>query len=194
MKKKIPKSVFITAWIRYKQVNYQLKQISNDKNYLLIQLKRLNVLSALLATIGGASASSVGNFRMTEVFIIHWIVATLLFTSMLAYSMLSTYICWQINANFGLESKPISMILINIVTLLSMILFLVFIVTSAYLVGLEQFMDNTFRLHWPENNQAFKFYITAAALEWIGINSISLYYLCLANRIKTFQNWNLVSF
>lgn len=177
-------------------MNYQLNQIPNGKSqrHLLIHLKRLNVLAALLATIGGASASSVGNFRMTEVFVIHWIVASLLFTSMLVYSLLSTYICWRINANFGLESKPISLILINVVSVLSLILFLVFIITSAYLVGVKQFMDNSFRLHWPEDNKAFKFYITAAALEWIGINSISLFYLCLANRIKTFPNWNLVSF
>lgn len=94
----LPTTVIITTYCRYKQISLYLisgfeKETNNNKHAkkILVKLQKRNFCSFLLNFILIFAAITMGSFRMSEHFIIHWIALSIfiIFTIVYMFIMVS---------------------------------------------------------------------------------------------------------
>ena len=94
----LPHTVIITTYCRYKQISLYLisgfeKETNNNKHAkkILVKLQKRNFCSFLLNFILIFAAITMGSFRMSEHFIIHWIALSIfiIFTIVYMFIMVS---------------------------------------------------------------------------------------------------------
>lgn len=65
---------------------------------------------------------------------------------------------------------------------------------SVYQAGFYQFFENSFRLQWTKDKAGYLAHIIGTACEWVAINTVGPFYLCIFLRMKTFADWDKVEF
>ena len=53
-------------------------------------------------------------------------------------------------------------------------------------------LDNQYRLHWSSDKPGYILHLIGAISEWLTINSMSVYFMCICIRMKHFERWNIV--
>ncbi|XP_075586302.1 DNA damage-regulated autophagy modulator protein 2 [Dermatophagoides farinae] len=179
--------IFITCWIRYKQIKFYLNNNFIGKNLdYLNRLHRMNRHSFWLMIISGIGAIGVGNIRTTEFYPLHVVNALTVFISACIYACYSTHLARILYREYGIESQPITMMFCAIITSISMVMVLIFESINRYQVGNEKFENNNqFRMHWPQTDkESYYVHVTATTFEWIMIFTFAIFILCLCRRFR----------
>nr|XP_027204887.1 DNA damage-regulated autophagy modulator protein 2-like [Dermatophagoides pteronyssinus] len=178
--------IFISCWIRYKQIKFYLNENFMDKNLDHFNyLHRLNRHSFWLSIITSLAAIGVGNIRTTESLPLHMIMAISLFSTISIYCCYCTHLARILYREFNIESKPITMMFCTIITFIGFIITCTCELINRYQVGNENFHNNEFRMHWPETDkQSYYVHVTCTTFEWITVFSLAIFVLCIYRRFR----------
>ncbi|UXI16311.1 serine/threonine-protein phosphatase 6 regulatory subunit 2-like [Sarcoptes scabiei] len=194
----------IIAWARYKQIKFYLNErlirrtvetkLEIDE-ITLRELHRINFVSLFVAILASIGTIIVGNFRAIESLTIHLIGALLLFNSMTIYMLLATRLCRRL-WNFGMiESNPISLTIIAILNLIFMICcFLFSMIASLHYSSIFKFYDHQHRLNWSPEMDGYVWHCFGTVSEWANLLMSSPFYFSLSQRMRSFRDWDRVTF
>ncbi|KAH7636956.1 dna damage-regulated autophagy modulator protein 2-like protein [Dermatophagoides farinae] len=191
--------VMIIGWIRYKQLNFYFENIKTNVINVdcdMAKLETLNrrLLYAFFLTAWGLIG--VGNFRLSETFYLHWMFAFLIIFPTSYYLYFTCYMS-RILSRFGIESYPVSLIILLISQIIIFILFVIMIIIALYAgdgVTFNAFFDLSFRLHWPKNQAGYVYHCLSSVFEWLIFLSNVILCFCLSNRFRQFKQWNRIEF
>lgn len=149
------------------------------------RLHRLNRHSFWFMIIACFCALGVGNIRTTEFLSLHVINAISLFLFATIYICYSTHLARILYNEFGIESRPITMMFCAIVIPILLAFVAICESINRYQVGNEKFHNNEFRMHWPKSEkESYYVHVIATTSEWILIFTSALFDLCLCRRFR----------
>lgn len=148
--------------------------------------KNINFVSFIFCCTMVAGVLGVGDFRSSEQFIPHIIVASLFFNSMLIYYTLQLYLTyWLYRKDY--ESPPMTMGITVIVCWVSSTCFVLFTVWAIIDAGQVNAFDAKFRMHWAEHQPGFTSHWIAVIAEWFTVFSLTPFSFSLFNRMRKCQ-------
>lgn len=62
---------------------------------------------------------------------------------------------------------------------------------ASYETG-HQSSETEYRLHWTSDKPGYIFHLISAVSEWLAIQSMVFYFLCLYRRMKNFTHWEII--
>ncbi|KAH9415669.1 Frag1/DRAM/Sfk1 [Dermatophagoides pteronyssinus] len=185
----------IIGWIRYKQINFYIKNIKinaiNVDSDDMASLKSKNRLLLCFYFLSACGMIGVGNIRLSESFYVHWLLGFLIFFPSIFYSSFTCYVT-RILYRFDIESYPISLIIGCISQVILFTLFIVMSYFSVRNISFNTFIDLSFRLHWPTNQSDYVYHCLASACEWLMILANVILCFSLSNRFRQFKYWNQI--
>jgi len=189
----------IAGFFRYRQINYYLESVqketkvanSNTQILLVNRLKRSNFISVIIFMMAIGGLISVGNFRSSEILFNHLMAAAIAFGGIAIYSVIMTRICSALWRQYQIESRPTSMFATSAIGITALIIMPILGQLSTE-AGFSNVLNAQFRQHWRPEQKGYLWHALSAAAEWILINSITPFLLCISRRMYHFQHWDCV--
>ncbi|KAI2808043.1 autophagy modulator [Blomia tropicalis] len=187
--------VILTGYIRYRQVKYYLDTIARATQIelrSLLRLYHLNLYSMLCLYPCSIGLMLIGNFRTSEIPILH-LIGNVLVLGLIVSVLFQILLCRHLWSSMRIESCPTTMSVMLLIGLLTTLLTFIFTYTSFFLAGLNNAFDFNWGLHWTYDKPGYLWHILATITEWFAVAiSIPFYFLCLYRRMKSFNQWEKI--
>nr|XP_027202687.1 DNA damage-regulated autophagy modulator protein 2-like [Dermatophagoides pteronyssinus] len=192
----------ITTYCRYKQISLYLisgfeKETNNNKHAkkILVKLQKRNFCSFLLNFILIFAAITMGSFRMSEHFIIHWIALSIFIIFTIVYMFIMCHLSRKLYDYGEIESKPITMYISAIIhTIAAIVSIIAGIVSITQLKSSDDIMNNRLRLFWLSNMDGYDWHLVSTISQWIGIIMYIPFLCSISRRMRLFHGWNQIMF
>ncbi|KAJ6219625.1 hypothetical protein RDWZM_005437 [Blomia tropicalis] len=172
--------VILTGYIRYRQVKYYLDTIARATQIelrSLLRLYHLNLYSMLCLYPCSIGLMLIGNFRTSEIPILH-LIGNVLVLGLIVSVLFQILLCRHLWSSMRIESCPTTMSVMLLIGLLTTLLTFIFTYTSFFLAGLNNAFDFNWGLHWTYDKPGYLWHILATITEWFAVAiSIPFYFL-----------------
>ncbi|XP_023022651.2 DNA damage-regulated autophagy modulator protein 2 isoform X2 [Leptinotarsa decemlineata] len=167
--------ISFSMYIKFKQVQCIFL------NHNIVDKNSLNKISLRIGLIAAFGVSIVANFQETNLFIVHWIGAVLVFGGGAIYICLQTIIYLKITPVIGQWRSTQLRVVLSVISTMSFVIFFV-----AAMVSYRQFQGRD-HLKWQQKDGGFEWHNISTLSEWICATSVMIFILLFTAEFKSIQ-------
>lgn len=192
----------MATYCRYKQVSLYLisgfeKETNNNKHAkkILVKLQKRNFCAFLCNFVLVFGSITLGNFRMSEHFYIHWIAVVIFIIFSIIYMFMMCHLSHKLYDYGEIESKPITMYISAIIfTIAAIISLIAGIVSATQLKSFDDIINTRQRLFWRSNMDGYDWHCASTITQWIAIIMYIPFLCSISRRMRLFHGWNQIMF